>query len=105
MDRWFWVAPTTCLSVLRCNERAFDSIGAQVRVEIPLVPAAPRQQVVWATQCRHLQYVVTEGQRTMAMLEAQGLVKTYGRRRVVDGVDFQVDEGEIVGLLGPNGAG
>jgi lipopolysaccharide export system ATP-binding protein len=32
-------------------------------------------------------------------------VKSYGRRRVVDGVDFEVDPGEIVGLLGPNGAG
>ncbi len=41
----------------------------------------------------------------MALLEAEGLVKIYGRRRVVDGVDFSVDEGEIVGLLGPNGAG
>jgi lipopolysaccharide export system ATP-binding protein len=39
------------------------------------------------------------------MLEAKGLVKIYGRRRVVDGVDFEVDQGEIVGLLGPNGAG
>jgi len=41
----------------------------------------------------------------MAMLDVQGLVKIYGRRRVVDGVDFQVNAGEIVGLLGPNGAG
>jgi lipopolysaccharide export system ATP-binding protein len=41
----------------------------------------------------------------MPMLEVHGLVKLYGRRRVVDGVDFQVDRGEIVGLLGPNGAG
>jgi lipopolysaccharide export system ATP-binding protein len=41
----------------------------------------------------------------MALLEVHGLVKTYGRRRVVDGVDFEVQEGEIVGLLGPNGAG
>ncbi len=41
----------------------------------------------------------------MAILEVQGLVKIYGSRRVVDGVDFAVDRGEIVGLLGPNGAG
>jgi lipopolysaccharide export system ATP-binding protein len=41
----------------------------------------------------------------MSMLEVHGLVKIYRRRRVVDGVDFQVDPGEIVGLLGPNGAG
>ena len=39
------------------------------------------------------------------MLEVQGLVKQYGSRRVVDGVDFCVQRGEIVGLLGPNGAG
>jgi lipopolysaccharide export system ATP-binding protein len=41
----------------------------------------------------------------MAILEVQGLVKFYGRRKVVDGVDFDVDVGEVVGLLGPNGAG
>ncbi len=41
----------------------------------------------------------------MPILEVQGLVKVYGRRKVVDGVDFNVERGEIVGLLGPNGAG
>jgi lipopolysaccharide export system ATP-binding protein len=41
----------------------------------------------------------------VALLEVRGLVKSYGRRRVVDGVDFHVAPGEIVGLLGPNGAG
>ena len=41
----------------------------------------------------------------MSILEVHGLVKSYGKRRVVDGVDFDVDPGEIVGLLGPNGAG
>lgn len=41
----------------------------------------------------------------MPLLEIKGLVKTYSSRRVVDGVDFHVGAGEIVGLLGPNGAG
>ncbi|MBI4425212.1 MAG: LPS export ABC transporter ATP-binding protein [Elusimicrobia bacterium] len=38
-------------------------------------------------------------------LEARGLVKDYGDRRVVRGIDLGVNSGEIVGLLGPNGAG
>ena len=38
-------------------------------------------------------------------LQAQGLIKSYGGRRVVDGVDLVVERGETVGLLGPNGAG
>ena len=41
----------------------------------------------------------------MPILEVEGLVKTYARRRVVDGVALDVGRGEIVGLLGPNGAG
>ena len=41
----------------------------------------------------------------MAILRAEGLRKTFGRRRVVDGIELHVEPGEIVGLLGPNGAG
>ena len=41
----------------------------------------------------------------MPILKVQGLVKIFGRRRVVDQVDFEVNRAEIVGLLGPNGAG
>jgi lipopolysaccharide export system ATP-binding protein len=41
----------------------------------------------------------------MPLLEVEGLVKTFGSRKVVDGVSFAVENAEIVGLLGPNGAG
>jgi lipopolysaccharide export system ATP-binding protein len=39
------------------------------------------------------------------ILEAKGLVKWFGKRQVVCGVDLQVGPGEVVGLLGRNGAG
>ena len=40
-----------------------------------------------------------------SLLETEALRKSYGGRRVVDGVALKVQKGEIVGLLGPNGAG
>jgi lipopolysaccharide export system ATP-binding protein len=39
------------------------------------------------------------------ILRTEGLIKIYGSRAVVNGVDIQLKRGEIVGLLGPNGAG
>ncbi len=41
----------------------------------------------------------------MAVLQTDELVKSYGKRVVVDHVSLKVNTGEIVGLLGPNGAG
>jgi lipopolysaccharide export system ATP-binding protein len=40
-----------------------------------------------------------------SVLAAEGLVKMYRRRRVVNDVALRLQQGEIVGLLGPNGAG
>jgi lipopolysaccharide export system ATP-binding protein len=41
----------------------------------------------------------------MSLLLVDGLEKTFGRRKVVNGVGYHVETGEVVGLLGPNGAG
>jgi len=40
-----------------------------------------------------------------AVLSARGLAKRYGKRTAVDGIDFDVPAGRIVGLIGPNGSG
>jgi ABC-2 type transport system ATP-binding protein len=40
-----------------------------------------------------------------AVIEANGLAKTYGSAFAVDHISFGVGRGEIFGLLGPNGAG
>jgi ABC-2 type transport system ATP-binding protein len=38
-------------------------------------------------------------------IEAEGLVKHYGKTRALDGLDLRVEQGTVYGLLGPNGAG
>ena len=40
-----------------------------------------------------------------ALLEITGLVKQFGGLKALGGVDFHIDEGEIVSVIGPNGAG
>src|SRR5262245_40917186 len=39
------------------------------------------------------------------MIKVENLVKTFGTKRAVDGISFDVQRGEVLGFLGPNGAG
>lgn len=41
----------------------------------------------------------------MAVLEVNNIYKSLGKRQVIKGLDFSIEEGEIFGFLGPNGAG
>ncbi len=41
----------------------------------------------------------------MVAISAEGLVKTYGSVRALDGLDLEVAQGTVLGVLGPNGAG
>jgi branched-chain amino acid transport system ATP-binding protein len=41
----------------------------------------------------------------MALLEADGITKSFGGLQALDGVDFRIHEGELVSIVGPNGSG
>src|SRR5579864_2496535 len=44
-------------------------------------------------------------ERTILMIEVQGLTKRYGAKIAVDGLTFGIEPGRVTGFLGPNGAG
>jgi lipopolysaccharide export system ATP-binding protein len=70
--------------------------GNELAPENPLVPGPSRA---------HEQAGGPGPVATARALEARGLVREYGKVRVVNDVSLTVEPGEVVGLLGPNGAG
>jgi lipopolysaccharide export system ATP-binding protein len=81
---------------IRLNQRLWEAV-APLKLEV-------------AETIRHTaehQAVIPGVRRPSApsILQADGLVKMYRRRRVVNDVALRLQQGEIVGLLGPNGAG
>jgi ABC-2 type transport system ATP-binding protein len=55
--------------------------------------------------CSRRPTAIVAAMLTNNVVTVRGLQKCYGRRKVVDGVDLDVLEGEVVGLIGANGAG
>lgn len=49
--------------------------------------------------------IMIEKDKTNHTLRASSLYKTFGKKKVVQGVDFVMHTGEVLGLLGPNGSG
>jgi lipopolysaccharide export system ATP-binding protein len=82
------------------------------RVEPPELPVVSASVVsekapehIVAVTPRPASSPAPKGNSSDYLIETRGLVKQYGGRRVVNGVDIHVGPGEVVGLLGKNGAG
>jgi lipopolysaccharide export system ATP-binding protein len=89
-----------------------DDVDAQIQLSEWLWQAIAQNKEEIAEVITHTGEEAAVGQLTEtrpapsgSILEAEGLVKSYRRRAVVDDVALKLQQGEIVGLLGPNGAG
>src|SRR4249919_939116 len=65
-----------------------------------------RRVVGHRAQCRSSQDQTKVEEAAMSVaIQAEGLAKSFGTTRALDGVDLEVEAGTVLGLLGPNGAG
>src|SRR5580700_823041 len=95
--------------LLRCRrsamlcERWLASSARTIGCDAP--PMHPRSSVEVLPGHATYKELTTPYSCAMAVIEARGLIKRYGDLTAVDGVTFNVEQGEIFGMLGPNGAG
>ena len=85
---------------IKITDRVWAEVRPQ-RIQVADVLRQSGEQIAITTGT----HPVVQPEPVGSVLEAQGLVKTYRRRRVVNDVALRLQQGEIVGLLGPNGAG
>jgi len=84
-----------------------EASAPEISVEHEPRPAAPPPLPFQGlpVQASHAPHATPADEHSPLLIQTNGLVKQYGGRRVVNGVDIHVRAGEVVGLLGKNGAG
>ena len=90
------------LEWVRSNPKARQTKSkARLRRYEELLEAPQREDLAHSSRI----YIPPGPRLGTQVIEAKGLVKGFGNRRLIDGLDFSLPPGGIVGIVGPNGAG
>ena len=89
------------------DENELETTETPVQAEITSVQEdeALAQDAPEQTQIQDTQDAQDPTDQNYHTLKVNSLYKMFGRKKVVQGVDFKMHTGEVLGLLGPNGAG
>jgi lipopolysaccharide export system ATP-binding protein len=99
-------AENTVSLILPPEDQKLETFSSLIGHEGPASPLAARKNPPpLPGRVVTVQVSSTADENSPLLIQTHGLVKQYGGRRVVNGVDIHVRAGEVVGLLGKNGAG